>query len=143
MIILTGVDEVHKCLEGHWGGSFRKEMMSVPGELKVAANSGAPCIAMSATLTPTEIDEVKKLLKLRKNLVIIKQNPILDQTRIVNITRPNQFENVLSEDGNLVTPGKGTLFYSFNLNTPNWPSFKKFLLSNNLVFLRVRKNMGN
>ena len=113
MIILLALDEAHTCLEEHWGGSFRKEMLSVPAELKVAANAQAPCIAMSGTLNPSEIVAVKKLLKLNRNLVIIKQNPILEHTRIVNLARPKRtvpFLGQYSSDGRLTSPGRRSIF---------------------------------
>ena len=108
LIIFLAVDEVHKCLEDHWGGKFRKEMLSVPAELKVAANTTAPCIALSGTLGPKDFESVKKLLKLKKNVVIIKQNPILYNARIVNIVRPKHsipFKGIVGPQGDLITPG--------------------------------------
>ena len=108
MIIFLAVDEVHKCLADQWGGKFRQEMLSVPAELKVAANTKAPCIAMSGTLQSGDYESVKKLLKLKKNVVIIKQNPILNNTRIVNIPRPKKsinFNGTFSEQGELIAPG--------------------------------------
>ena len=112
LIIFLAVDEVHKCLEEHWGGKFRKEMLSVPAELKVAANTMAPCLAMSGTLRLKDFENVKKLLKLKKNIVVIKQNPILSHTRIVNIKRPKksvQFKGNVFR-GELTTPGRWHIF---------------------------------
>ena len=112
LIIFLAVDEVHKCLEAHWGGKFRKEMLSVPAELKVAANTMSPCIAMSGTLRPEDFEKVKQLLKIKKNVVIIRQNPILSHARIVNILRPKKsvhFKgNFLHKE--LTTPGRWHIF---------------------------------
>ena len=107
-IILVAVDEVHKCLKKHWGGSFRKDMLSVPAELMVQANPISPCIAMSATLSSNEIIEIQNLLKMTRNLVVIKQNPILPNFRIMNIARPKSsvpFDGCFNINDNLVIPG--------------------------------------
>ena len=76
LILFSFVDEAHAPLKGHWE-SFRPEMRVVPGQLRGRTVRGAPCLAMSATLTPSEIEDVKGSLGLRDaNTVVLQGNPI-------------------------------------------------------------------
>ena len=72
-IILIAKDEAHVSFLDQWGGSFRTELYSVPAELKAQANKNAPCFIASATFTLEDEEKIKKMMKIRKNLVIIRQ----------------------------------------------------------------------
>ena len=107
-LIFIGKDEAHVSFLDQWGGSFRSELYSVPAELKAQANKNIPCFIASATLTLEDEEKVKKMMKIRKNLVIIRQNPILDNIRIVNIQRPKKsidFKGDWYPNGTLKQPG--------------------------------------
>ena len=75
LILFSFLDEAHVPLEGHWD-SFRPQMKLVPGQLRGRAVRGAPCLAMTATLTQDEVLELQKSLGLRSNTVVLKANPI-------------------------------------------------------------------
>ena len=71
-ILFVGKDEGHKGLQDDWGGEFRKEMYYVPAQIRTQANKGSPCMVTSATLTLKQIAEVKTMMKIHKNVVIIR-----------------------------------------------------------------------
>ena len=76
LILFSFVDEAHVPLKDHWDG-FRPEMRVVSGQLRGKTIRGAPCLAMTATLTPSEVGEVKGILGLRdENTVVLRGNPI-------------------------------------------------------------------
>ena len=76
LVLTSFVDEAHVILQGHWD-SFRPQMRVVPGQLRGRCVRGAPCLAMTATLTPDEICELQKTLGLRSsNTVVLQANPI-------------------------------------------------------------------
>ena len=75
-ILFSFLDEAHIPLKGHWD-SFRPLLKLVPGQLRGRTLRGAPCLAMTATLTPLEIEELKSSLGLRaSNTVVLQGNPI-------------------------------------------------------------------
>ena len=75
LILFSFLDEAHVPLKDHWD-SFRPQMRLVPGQLRGRAVRGAPCLAMTATLTPDEVLEVQKSLGFRSNTVVLQANPI-------------------------------------------------------------------
>ena len=75
MILLTFLDEAHISLPGHWEG-FRHQLRLVPGLLRGRARRGAPCLAMTATLTPVEVTELEKTCLGTRSSVVLKANPI-------------------------------------------------------------------
>ena len=82
LIILTIVDEAHIPLSDHWD-SFRPQLKLVPGQLRGRAVKGAPTLAMTATLTPLEVNELKEVLGLRSNTVVLKANPIQEHHKFI------------------------------------------------------------
>lgn len=140
-IIFTGKDEVQRGLKPYWGGTFRPELYSVPAELKTQANKNSPCLVASATLPFHEIEDVKSMMKFRKNLVIIRQNPILDHTRIVNLKRPKistPFKGKKDREGNLTKQGTQQLLERIILDpfhdamvSNNFSSFKTTIVFTN------------
>ena len=83
LILLTFVDEAHVPLKAHWD-TFRHKMKQIPGQLRGKAVRGAPCLAMTATLTQQEIPELMETLGLRPtNTVLLQANPILSNHKYV------------------------------------------------------------
>ena len=81
-ILLTFVDEAHIILSSHWE-SFRHQLKQVPGLLRGRARRGAPCLAMTATLTPGEIKELETCLGFRTNTVVLRANPIQEHHKYI------------------------------------------------------------
>ena len=64
-------------------------MKTVPGQLRGKTLRGAPCLAMSATATLQEIEELKVNLGLRPgNTVILRSDPVQTQFNYVKVQRP-------------------------------------------------------
>ena len=64
-------------------------MKTVPGQLRGKAIKGAPCLAMSATATTQEIEELKVNLGLRSsNTVVLRSDPVQSQFNYVRVQRP-------------------------------------------------------
>ena len=64
-------------------------MKTVPGQLRAKALKGAPCLAMSATSTKSEIDELRINLGFREaNTVVLKASPIQSHFNYVKLRRP-------------------------------------------------------
>ena len=82
LVLFSFVDEAHITLTDHCD-RFRPHLKLVPGELRAKTIRGAPCLAMTATLTPVEITELKKNLGLRSNVVVLQANPIQDHYKFV------------------------------------------------------------
>ena len=83
LILFSFVDEAHTPLSDHWD-SFRPQMKLIPGQLRGRAVRGAPCLAMTATLTPAEIGELQVSLGLRSaNTVVLQANPIQSHHKYV------------------------------------------------------------
>ena len=88
-IIFTFVDEFQMNLSNHWGEEFRPNMRTVPGQLRAKAVRGAPLLAMSATSTQSEIEELKVNLGLREgNTIVLQANPIQSHFNYVKLKRP-------------------------------------------------------
>lgn len=81
-ILLTFLDEAHIPLSGHWD-NFRHQLKMVPGLLRGRARKGAPCLAMTATLTPQEVTELESTLGLRSNTLVLKANCIQDHHKYI------------------------------------------------------------
>ena len=85
LILFSFVDEAHTPLKDHWEG-FRPEMRVVPGQLRGRTVRGAPCLAMSATLTPSEIVDVKCSPGLRdENTIVLQGNPIQKHHKYIRL----------------------------------------------------------
>ena len=95
MITLNFVDELHQGLENHWN-AFRPEMKTVTGRLRIFSVSGAPTIAMSATVTDSEVKAIIENLGLRAEPVILRASPIQDHVKYVTVKRPS---NICGLDG--------------------------------------------
>ena len=88
-IVFTFVDECQMNLSDHWGDDFRPHMKSIPGMLRGKTVKQAPCLAMSATCSVSEIAELKVNLGLREaNTVVLKTNPVQSQHCYVAVRRP-------------------------------------------------------
>ena len=81
-ILMTFLDEAHIPLSGHWE-NFRSKLKLVPGLLRGRARKGAPCLAMTATLTPPEIKELETTLGLRSGTIVLKANCIQDHHKFI------------------------------------------------------------
>ena len=85
LILLTFLDEAHIPLKDHWN-SFRPLMRQIPGQLRGRTVRGAPCLAMTATLTQLEVEELQKTLGLRSsNTVVLQANPIQKHHKYVRL----------------------------------------------------------
>ena len=106
-IVFTIIDECHMNLSNHWGEDFRPHMRSVPGMLRGKAVKTAPCLAMSATCSKAEIEELKVNLGFRAaNTVVLKANPIQSQFCYAKVKRPPNVNGIFGleeEDG--IKPG--------------------------------------
>ena len=77
LIVITFVDEFQMNLEKHWGNDFRPDMKTVPGLLRSKAVKSAPVLAMSATATEQEVEELKTSLGLRPgNTIVLSAEPV-------------------------------------------------------------------
>ena len=64
-------------------------MKTVPGSLRGKAVRSAPCLAMSATATAEEIEELKVDLGLRSgNTVVLRSDPVQSQFMYMKVQRP-------------------------------------------------------
>ena len=110
-IVLTVVDEAHSGLPGHWGGNFRPEMEFGPAKVRVNSQEGAPILAMTATLTEIEIEQLRVCLDIKmQDLVVIKQNPVLNNVKFCNIYRTSKFDDQIDCKGNLQPSTLKSLF---------------------------------
>ena len=102
LIVLTFLDEYHQGLSGHWE-DFRREMKFVPGQLRGRTLKGAPCLAMTATSTLSEITEVKTSLGLREdNTVILESSPIQSHFKFVRLQRPANIYGTFGKETDLL-----------------------------------------
>ena len=64
-------------------------MKTVPGQLRAKTVKGAPCLAMSATATEAEIEELKSNLGLRPgNTIVLRSDPVQTQHNYIRVVRP-------------------------------------------------------
>ena len=64
-------------------------MKTVPGSLRGKAVRSAPCLAMSATATAEEVEELKADLGLRSgNTVVLRADPVQSQFMYMRVQRP-------------------------------------------------------
>ena len=64
-------------------------MKTLPGQLRAKAVRSAPCLAMSATATTEEIEELKIDLGLRSsNTVVLRSDPVQSQFNYIRVERP-------------------------------------------------------
>ena len=88
-IVFTFIDECQMNLSNHWGEDFRPHMKTVPGQLRGKAVKTSPCLAMSATCSLSEIEDLKVSLGFRDaNTVVLKSNPVQSQICYVKVRRP-------------------------------------------------------
>ena len=112
-IIFTFVDEFQMNLSNHWGAEFRPSMRTVPGQLRAKALKGAPVLAMSATSTKAEVDDIKVNLGLRDtNTTVLEASPVQSQHMFVKLRRPANIYGTCgleSGDGGERTEKPGTV----------------------------------
>ena len=106
--IFVFIDEVHKSLYNHWGGQFRRDMLTVPASIRAQTvdPTNIPVLAMSATLTPEESKEVEKELCIDSERVVrISACPLQPNMKLMNIIRNNTFgdeiDGVVTQEGDL------------------------------------------
>ena len=64
-------------------------MKTVPGQLRGKAIRSSPCLAMSATATNSEIEEIQEDLGLRaSNTVVLRSDPVQTQFNYIRVQRP-------------------------------------------------------
>jgi len=89
LVVGSFLDEFQMNLESHWGSDFRPAMKRVPGFLRSKCVKSAPVLAMSATATTAEVEELKSILGLRPgNTVVLRSDPVQTQFNFVNVRRP-------------------------------------------------------
>ena len=74
-VMFTFLDEAHIPLAAHWD-NFRPQLKLVPGQLRGKAVKNAPCLAMTATLAPSEVPELESTLGFRSKAILLRDNPI-------------------------------------------------------------------
>ena len=87
-LILVCIDEFHQGGEGHWN-SFRPTMMKRSTGLRLYGVQNCSTIAMTATATKAEIEEVVKALGHRVRPVIITSSPVMRHIKFSMIRRPS------------------------------------------------------
>ena len=101
MIILICIDEFRQGGYGHWH-SFRPDTMKMSTGLRLYGIKDCPTLAMSATLTKDEIDDVIRALGLRKPPTILTASPVQSHIKFSIIRRPS---NNYGLDGSVVAEG--------------------------------------
>ena len=87
-LVFVFIVEVHKFLPSQWGrDSFRKDMSVVPASVRTQTVAPwVPILAMTATLTVSEVTEVKEMLCIKDDqLVVITSSPVQPQHKMYNI----------------------------------------------------------
>ena len=87
-LILVCIDEFHQGGEGHWS-SFRPNMMRRSTGLRLYGVERCPSIAMTATATNKEIDDVVTALGFRRKPVILTSSPVQSHIKFSMIRRPS------------------------------------------------------
>ena len=116
-LILVCIDEFHQGGQGHWS-SFRPDMMRRSTGLRLYGVKNCPSIAMTATATKQEIDEVVKALGLRAPPVILTSRPVQSHIKFSILRRPsNNFgmEETVNKKG-VFNPGLFDLLDRIYLN---------------------------
>ena len=100
-LILVCIDEFHQGGEGHWS-SFRPTMMKRSTGLRLYGVQNCPSIAMTATATMKEIQEVVKALGLRVKPVLLTSSPVQSHIKFSMIRRPSNnygLEGTVNKNG--------------------------------------------
>ena len=87
-LILICIDEFHQGGEGHWS-TFRPTMMKGSAGLRLYGVKDCPTLAMTATATTEEINEVVTALGLRSCPVILSSSPVQSHIKISAVRRPS------------------------------------------------------
>ena len=87
-LILICIDEFHQGGEGHWS-TFRPTMMKGSAGLRLYGVKDCPTLAMTATATTEEINEVVTALGLRSRPVILSSSPVQSHIKISAVRRPS------------------------------------------------------
>ena len=101
-LILICIDEFHQGGEGHWS-TFRPTMMKGSAGLRLYGVKDCPTLAMTATATTEEINEVVTALGLRSRPVILSSSPVQSHIKISAVRRPS---NNFGLDGSTNTKGE-------------------------------------
>ena len=75
-------------MEGHWA-SMRPGLLKNMFGVKVYMAKCAPICILTATITPTELATVKKLMGRRKEPLLVADGPVGGHTKICTIRRPS------------------------------------------------------
>ena len=111
-ILLICIDEFHQGGQGHWD-SFRPNMMKGSTGLRLYGVKNCPSIAMTATATEKEVEDVVAALGLRSPPVVLSSSPVQSHIKISILRRPsNNFglDGTDSERG-IRKPGMMDLLY--------------------------------
>ena len=87
-ILLVSIDEFHQGGQGHWN-SFRPNMMKGSTGLRLYGVKNCPSLAMTATSTKSEIDEVVAALGLRMRPVVLTSTPVQSHIKFSVVRRPS------------------------------------------------------
>ena len=77
----------HQGLDDHWS-NIRPEMKSVMARLRIFSQPGAPILAMSATVTDSEVSAMITNLGLREKPIILRASPVQLHHKFVTVQRP-------------------------------------------------------
>ena len=100
-LILICIDEFHQGGEGHWN-TFRPSMMKGSAGLRLYGVKNCPSLAMTATATHAEIQEVVAALGLRTLPVILTSTPVQAHIKFSMVRRPS---NNFGLDGTITKKG--------------------------------------
>ena len=100
-MIFVCIDEFHQGGKGHWE-SFRPDMLRGSASLRLYGVKGCPTLAMTATSTKAEIQQVVEALGLRTPPIILTSSPIQPHIKFSVIRRPS---NNLGLDGETSASG--------------------------------------
>ena len=87
-ILIISIDEFHQGGKGHWD-SFRPNMMKGSTSLRLYGVKNCPSLAMTATATQTEIEEVVAALGLRSRPVVLTSSPVQSHIKFSMVRRPS------------------------------------------------------
>ena len=74
-VLLNFIDEAHQHGADHWQ-QIRPEMKTVPGRLRIFLEPGSPTLAMSATLTKSEVEALSENLGFHEKPTILESDSV-------------------------------------------------------------------
>ena len=123
--------------------TFRPEMKSLCGLIRIFAIKGAPTLSMTATATEQDVKEMRDCIGLKEEeIVVLRASPVQDHVKFQTVRRPPNgvgFDGDFSSSGSF-RPGLGHL-----LNTIYLEQFISDIRKGRFfgsVFLCVKSNEG-